>query len=79
MPRGKAYSSFNISGEGSTLPKSILKEYADSATRPLFQFLLLIFKKIILNIGLLKKASLLYTFDTSAKTKINIKTEIMGN
>ena len=41
-----------ISGEGSTLPKSILKEYADSATRPLFQFLLLIFKKYILNIGL---------------------------
>ena len=52
MPREKAYSSFNISGEGSTLPKSILKEYADSATRPLFQFLLLILKKIILNIGL---------------------------
>ena len=52
MPREKAYSSFNISGEGSTLPKSILKEYADSATRPLFQFLLLIFKKVILNIGL---------------------------
>ena len=44
MPREKAYSSFNISGEGSTLPKSILKEYAHSATRPLFQFLLL-FKK----------------------------------
>ena len=46
MPREKAYSSFNISGEGSTLPKSILKEYADSATRLLF------LKKIILNIGL---------------------------
>ena len=58
MPREKAYSSFNISGEGSTLPKSILKEYADSATRPLFQFLFLIFKKIILNIGLLKMARL---------------------
>ena len=52
MPREKAYSSFNMSGEGSTLPTSILKEYADSATRPLFQFLLLFFKKIILNIGL---------------------------
>ena len=52
MPREKAYSSFDICGEGSTLPKSILKEYADSATRPLFQFLHLIFKKIILNIGL---------------------------
>ena len=52
MPREKAYSSFNMSGEGSTLPKSILKEYADSATRPLFQFLLLFLKKIILNIGL---------------------------
>ena len=52
MPRKKAYSSFNNSGEGSTLPMSILNEYAESATRPLFQFLLLIFKKIILNIGL---------------------------
>ena len=72
MPREKAYSSFNISGEGSTLPKSILKEYADSATRPFFQFLLLIFKKSILNIGLLKKGSF-------AKTKNNIKTGIMGN
>ena len=50
MPREKAYSSFNISGEGSTLPKSILKENADSVTRPLFQFLLLFFKKNILNI-----------------------------
>ena len=45
MPREKAYSSFNISGEGSTLRKSILKEYADSATRLLFQFLLLFKKK----------------------------------
>ena len=58
MPREKAYSSFNMSGEGSTLPTSILKEYADSATRPLFQFLLLFLKKIILNIGLKKTARL---------------------
>ena len=52
MPREKAYSSFNISGEGSTLPKSILKEYADSSTRPHFQILLWFLKKNILNIGL---------------------------
>ena len=53
MPREKAYSSFNISGEGSILPKSTvtLKEYADSATRPLFRFLFLFKKKYILNIG----------------------------
>ena len=72
MPREKAYSSFNISGEGSTLPKSILKEYADSATRPLFQFLFLISKKKYFKYWVVKKGSL-------AKTKINIKTKIMGN
>ena len=72
MPREKAYSSFNISGEGSTLPKSILKEYADSATRPLFRFLLLFFKKNYFKYWVVKKGSF-------AKTKINIKTKIMGN
>ena len=55
MLREKAYSSFNISGEDSTLPKSTLKEYADSATRPLFRFLLLFLQKYILNIGLSKR------------------------
>ena len=57
MPREKAYSSFNISGEGSTLPKSILKEYANSATRPLFQFLLLFKKKKIFKYWVVKKGS----------------------
>ena len=71
MPREKAYSSFNISGEGSTLPKSTLKGYADSATRPLFQFLLL-FKKKKIKYWVVKKGSF-------AKTKINIKRKIMGN
>ena len=72
MPREKAYSSFNISGEGSTLPKSILKDYADSPTRPLFQFLLLFLQKNYFKYLVVKKGSF-------AKTKINIKTKIMGN
>ena len=72
MPREKAYSSFNISGEGSTLPKSILKEYANSAMRPLFQFLLLFKKKKKIKYWVVKKGSF-------AKTKINIKTKILGN
>ena len=55
MPREKAYSSFNISGEGSTFPKSILKEYADSATKPLFQFLLLVLKTLFYILGCKKK------------------------
>ena len=55
MPREKAYSSFNISGEGSTLPKSILKAYADSATRLLFQFLLLFLKKNYFKYWVVKK------------------------
>ena len=72
MPREKAYSSFNISGEGSILSNSILKEYADSATRPHFQFLLLIYKKKYFKYWVVKKVSF-------TKTKINIKTKIMGN
>ena len=72
MPREKAYSSFKMSGEGSTLPKSILKEYADSATRSLFRFLLLFLKKSYFKYWVVKKGSF-------AKTKINIKKKIMGN
>ena len=72
MPREKAYSSFNISGEDSTLPKSILKEYADSATRPLFSIFAFDLKKSYFKYWVVKKGSF-------AKTKINIKTKIMGN
>ena len=71
MPREKTYSSFNISGEGSTLPKSILKEYTDSATRPLFQFSFFFFFNYF-KYWVVKK-------DSFAKTKINIKKKIMGN
>ena len=42
MPRGKAYSSFNINGEGSPLPKTSLKEYADSTAFDLKKFFFLI-------------------------------------
>ena len=72
MPQEKAYSSFNISGEGSTLPKITLKEYADSATRPLFRFWLLFKKYIFFKHWVVKKGSF-------AKTKITIKTKIMRN
>ena len=72
MPQEKAYSSFNISGDGSTLPKSTLKEYADSATRPLFRFLFIFKKKIYIKYWVVKKGSFV-------KTKITIKTKIIRN
>ena len=72
MPLEKADSLFNISGEGSTLPKCILKEYADSAKKPLFQFLLLFKKKKNVKYWVVKKGSF-------AKTKINKKTKIIVN
>ena len=55
MPREKAYSSFNISGEGSTLPKSVIKEYADSATRRFFNFCFCFKKKIFKILGCKKR------------------------
>ena len=58
MPQEKAYSSLNISGEGSTLLMSTLKEYADSATKPLFQFLLLFKKNIYFYYWVVKTARL---------------------
>ena len=68
----KAYSSFNISVEGLTLPKSrpTPKEYDDSATRPLFRFLLL-FKKIYFDYGVVKRLI--------AMPLLTIKTIIMRN
>ena len=57
MPQEKAYSSFNISGEGSTLPMITFEKYADNAMRQLFQCFFLFKKKYTPNIGL-KKGSL---------------------
>ena len=76
MPREKAYSSFNISGEGSTLPKSILKEYSQRVCRQRYEAAFSIFafdlKKNYFKYWVVKKGSF-------AKPKINIKTKIMGN